>query len=175
MRKLLVVMSGVLVLSNAIWGYLYWSRTVSEQTIPIAEDELSLYTMSGSGHLWEITGHKILISSDKIMRGRGKLTYKGEPYDLENSRYIEITFRESTPDGRMETVSSNEYRSLDGPVSILANVEQLGSMTSPYSSGEFNKTKMDYENTVMEVTWEDDRGQMQTEIVELDIEGEIIL
>ncbi|PZD97304.1 hypothetical protein DNH61_02830 [Paenibacillus sambharensis] len=174
MRKLLAVLAGTLVLSNVIWAYLYLSQTPPDPKVS-DEAEVKLYTLSGSGHRWDITGYKILISPDKIMRGEGKLTYKGEPGELRDSSYFEMTFRESTPAGGMEAVFSNEYRSDNGPVSILPNAERMGRIAGPYSDGEADKTKADYENTVLEVIWEDEQGQIQTEFVELNIDDEVIL
>jgi hypothetical protein len=169
-RLILVLVVGVIIISNAIWGYLYFNKEVETTS----NAGVQVYTLNGTGEIWDVIEYKIIISPSKILRGYGKLVYKGDPNDLENSTYYKYEVNEINTNNNAETVLVGEARSTNGPVSILNNTD-IGSITSSYSYGELSKGRQTYESTTFTITWNDNEGNIHSETINLDIDSEISL
>lgn len=63
----------------------------------------------------------------------------------------------------------------DGSVSILNNINDIGSMTSVYSYDELEKDRQNYASSTLTITWNDNEGKLHSETVDLDIDNEIFL
>ncbi|MEK3740380.1 MULTISPECIES: hypothetical protein [Paenibacillus] len=170
MKKLILVLVAVVIISNAIWSYLYFNKEFETNL----NTGVQVYTLKGTGDTWDVLDYKIIISSSKILRGHGKLVFKGDPSALVNSSYYKYEVNEKNTNNKDETVLVNEARSTDGPVSILSNTD-IGSITGPYSYDELNKNRQNYENTTLSITWNDNEGEIHSETISLDIESEISL
>lgn len=170
MKRTVWLLVGIIVITNVLWLYLFRN---AEQSAVTDNSGASLYLLHGTGKAWDVTDYKIMIAADKILRGRASLNYKGDPEELSQSIFFGIKFYEVNSRGEKEVVYSSEFHSNNGEVSILDNVREIGSLTSPYSYGELEKDRSNYESTSLELTWQDKEGQRHTEIIELEINQEI--
>ncbi|WP_055108569.1 hypothetical protein [Paenibacillus ihumii] len=170
MKKTVWLLAVIMIITNALWLYLYLDR---EQTSVEASSGASLYLLHGTGEAWDIRDYKIMITGDRILRGHASLKFKGDPGELSRSTFFEYKFYENNSRGEKEVVYANEFHSNNGEVSILDNVKDIGSLTGPYSYGELEKDRSNYESTSLELTWQDHEGNRQTEMIELEIDQEI--
>ena len=166
MKKIIFLLSAIFIISNVVWGFMYFKRIDAPSNISV-----QVYDLRGTGELWDITDYKIIVSPNKILRGHGKLAYKGDPKNVENSTYYKFEFKEINPYGKYETVLVNEASSDAGPVSLLDNLNNIGSITSEYSYDELNKNKQNFESTTLTITWNDNEGEFYSETVDLFIES----
>lgn len=171
MKKIVLLLIGVIVITNGIWSYVYFKEKDSTSKI---NTEVQIYTLNGTGDLWDVENYSIIISGTEIFRGSGELVYKGETQNLENSTYYKYEFKELSTNNTNETVYVFETVSENGRVSILQNLN-IGSITGGYSYDELKKNNQNYESTTVTITWNDNEGQMHTETVNLDIDREITL
>lgn len=100
--------------------------------------------------------------------------YKGEPSLIVNSTFYKLEVNEKNLQEKYETVSTTAASSKDGPVAIITNLEDIGSVTSEFSYGEVNKDKQNYESTTITI-WNDNEEEMHTETIALSIDHELIL
>lgn len=170
MKRVILALVGIILISNSIWGYLYFNK--EDDTASNAN--VQVYTLNGTGATWDVKDYKIIISPSKIFRGHGKLIYKGDSNDLTNSTYFKYDINERNFNNNVATVLGSEASSLDGPLSILKNTT-IGSITNPYSYGELSKDRQTYENSTVTITWNDNEGINYSEIIHLDIDSEISL
>lgn len=171
MKKLVLLLTGIIVISNAIWSCVYFSdKGITSKS----STDVQIYMLNGTGNLWDVNDYSIVISDSEIFRGSGTLVYKGEPQNLENSTYYKYEFKELSTNNINETVYVFEAVSENGRVSILQNLN-IGSITGGYSYDELKKNNQNYESTTVTITWNDNEGQMHTETVNLDIDREITL
>ncbi|MGG4103235.1 hypothetical protein AAXB25_04835 [Paenibacillus lautus] len=168
MKKTIVLLLSIIIISNGIWSYMYFNSVVKSSNI-----EVQVYTLNGTGEKWNITDYKIIISPNKILRGHGNLAYKGDPTDIENSTYYKLEFKETNPYGEYETVYANVGSSKGGPVSILADLNDTGSIKSEYSYDELQKDRQNYESTTLTITWNDNEGELHSEIINLSINNDM--
>lgn len=169
MKKIVVLLSSIIIISNAVWSYVFF-MDVSKSS----DTMLQVYNLSGEGEIWDIVNYQVIISSNKILRGHGGLVFKGNPKDIENSTYYGYEFKEMNSSGNYETVYTNVASSQGGPISILMNLN-IGSITGEYAFEELKKDKQNYENTTLTITWNDNKGELHSETLDLDITGEITL
>ncbi|AJS60685.1 hypothetical protein [Paenibacillus sp. IHBB 10380] len=172
MKRLIFILITILMLSNAVWSYLYFNKNSDETA---ANHTVRLYVLNGTGEKWDVKNYKIIISSDKILRGHAELVYKGSSKEIENSTYFNYTFYESGHDNQKEAVYAKDARSFGGPISILDNNKDVGSITGEYSYGETKKDRNNYESTTLEISWKDNEGEDHLEMIELDIDSEIVM
>lgn len=168
MKKTIVLLLSIIIISNGIWSYMYFNSVDKSSNI-----EVQVYTLNGTGEKWNITDHKIIISPNKILRGHGKLAYKGDPTDIENSTYYKLEFKETNSYGKYETVYANVGSSKGGPVSILADLNDTGSIKSEYSYDELQKDRQNYESTTLTITWNDNEGELHSETINLSIDNDM--
>ncbi|WHX50989.1 hypothetical protein QNH46_10260 [Paenibacillus woosongensis] len=170
MKRTVWLLVGIIVITNVLWLYLFRN---AEQPAVTANSGASLYLLHGTGEAWDVTDYKIMIAADKILRGHASLNYKGDPEQLSQSTFFGYKIYEVSSQGEKEVVYANEFHSNNGAVSVLDNVRDIGSLTGAYSYGELEKDKSNYESTSLELTWEDNKGERHTEIIELEIDQEI--
>lgn len=170
MKKIIFLLLGILIVSNVIWSYLYIKNIEK-----VSKAVVQYYNLNGTGEMWGITDYKIIVSPSKILRGHGKLAYKGDPKNIENSTYYKYEIKEINPYGNHETVYVNEASSKDGPVAILINLNDRGSITGDYTYDELKKDKQNYESTTLTITWNDNNGELHSETINLDIDSEITI
>ncbi|MCM3337896.1 hypothetical protein M3650_04420 [Paenibacillus sp. MER TA 81-3] len=169
MKKIILLLLGIIIISNVIWSYLYF------KDIKPLNTGVQVYNLNGMGEIWDVKNYKIIVSPSKILRGHGKLVYKGDPKNIENSTYYKYEIKEINSGGNYETVYVNEASSKDGPVAILNNLNDIGSVTGEYSYDELKKDKQNYKNTTLTITWNDSEGELHSETVALDLDSEITL
>jgi hypothetical protein len=167
MKRTIVILAGLLLLSNIFWSAVYFGNKKK------LEDDMSvvLYTLNGSGQLWDVKNHNIVITPDSIIRGHSELIFKGDPEQIEDSKYFSYTFIETNHKNEQGVVLTSETQSNDGPISILSNLN-VGSISDSYSYDETRKSKSNYESTVVEILWNDKSGETKRELVELNITSE---
>ncbi|GGA40523.1 hypothetical protein [Paenibacillus physcomitrellae] len=171
MKRLVFILLGVILITNIIWGIVY-----NEKNSKSSKSVVHVYTLNGKGELWDISDYKIIVTEDKILRGNGKLTYKGAPKNIENSTYYKYDFKEMNSTEKYETVYTHEASSSGGPVAILENLDNdTGSITGDYSYNELLKDKQNYESTTLTITWNDNNKELHTETIDLDIDSEIAI
>jgi hypothetical protein len=141
----------------------------------VSNSIVHVYTLNGKGEMWDVTDYKIIVTKGKILRGHGKLTYKGDPKKIENSTFYEYDFKEINSTGEYNTVYSNVASSSDGPVSILSNLSDTGSITGDYSYEELKKNEQNFESSILTITWNDNNRELHSETVDLDIESDIAI
>ncbi|MNI54911.1 hypothetical protein D3C76_1389540 [compost metagenome] len=169
MKKLIILLSSIIIISNSIWSYVFFKGINKPSDIAI-----QVYNLNGTGEMWDVINYQIIVSPSKILRGHGGLVFKGDPKDIENSTYYEYEFKEINSSGNYDTVYSIIASSKDGPVSILNNLN-IGSITGEHNYDELKKDKQNYENTTLTITWNDNKGELHSETVNLDIASEITL
>lgn len=172
MKKTIVLLLGIIVISNGIWSYIYFSSVDKDKSSNI---EVQVHTLNGKGEMWDITDYKIIISANSILRGHGNLAYKGDPTDIENSTYYKLEFKEINPFGEYETMYANEASSKGGPVSILTNLNDTGSIKSEYTYDELKKDRQNYQSTTLTITWNDNEGELHTEAINLSIDNDMTI
>ncbi|GAA0134027.1 hypothetical protein YSY43_08670 [Paenibacillus sp. YSY-4.3] len=170
MKRTVWLLVGIIVVSNCLWLYLFMNEDKPAVT---ANSNASLYLLHGTGEMWDVNDYKIMIAGDKILRGHASLNYKGDPEQLRQSTFFEYKIYEVNSRGEKEVVYANEFRSNNAEVSILDNVQDIGSLTGAYSYEELEKDKSNYETTSLELTWQDNEGKLHTEIIDLEIDREI--
>lgn len=77
-EKIIFLLSAIFIISNVVWGFMYFKRIDAPSNISV-----QVYDLRGTGELWDITDYKIIVSPNKVLRGHGKLTYKGDPKNVE--------------------------------------------------------------------------------------------
>src|SRR5690606_35372950 len=97
MKKIIWLLLGFFIVSNAIWSYCYINNAKKESKVFV-----QYYNLVGTGEMWDITEYKIILSPSHVFRGQGKLTYKGDPIDLEKSTYYKYEIKEINPYGIYE-------------------------------------------------------------------------
>lgn len=169
MKKLIVLLSSIIIISNAVWSYVFFMdvNKPSDTTIQV-------YNLNGDGEMWDMKNYQVIVTPSQILRGHGGLVFKGDPEDIENSTYYGYEFKEMNSSGNYETVYSNIASSQNAPISILMNLN-IGSITGEYSYEELNKDKQNYENTTVTITWSDNKGELYSETINLDITSEVTL
>ncbi|WP_040948956.1 hypothetical protein [Gorillibacterium massiliense] len=169
MKKLIILLSSIIIISNAIWSYVFYIviNKPSDTTIQV-------YNLNGTGVMWDVINYQIIVSPSKILRGHGGLIFKGDPNQIENSTYYKYELKEINSNGSYETVYVKIASSEDGPVSILNNLN-IGSITGEHAYDEQKKDKQNYENTTITITWNDGKGEFHSETVDLEINSEITL
>ncbi|WP_010275696.1 hypothetical protein [Paenibacillus senegalensis] len=172
MRKIIYLLAGIIVISNVIWGSVFLTRNSSQAE---SIKDVQIYTLKGTGRLWEAADYKVIISPAKIMRGHGSLAYKGDPKEIENSTYYKIEIQELNPNGHYESVYVNEASSHGGPINILSNLNDIGSITGDYADNERLKDRHNYGSSVLTITWNDNDGELHSETINLNMAAEIIL
>ncbi|KKO54658.1 hypothetical protein [Paenibacillus sp. DMB20] len=168
MKRIITILIGVIILSNGVWSNFYFYN----QDEPEYNTGAQVYILNGSGERWDVEGYKIIISPRKILRGHAKLVYKGNPNEIDKSTYYKYEIKERNND-KNETVYSSSSSSNDGSVSILSNLNDVGSITGSYSYDELNKNKQTYESTTMTIAWKDNKGKMHSETIDLEIHSDI--
>ncbi|RRJ61734.1 hypothetical protein EHV15_01145 [Paenibacillus oralis] len=121
MKKIIFLLSAIFIISNVVWGFMYFKRIDPPSNIVV-----QVYNLNGTGEVWDITDYKIIVSPNKILRGHGKLAYKGDPKNVENSTYYKFEIKKINPYGKDETVFVNEASSEAGPVGLLDNLDDIG-------------------------------------------------
>lgn len=170
MRRIIIVLTGVFLLSNAIWGFMYFKKAKE----PL-NTNVQIYSLNGEGENWDVINYKIIVSPTSILRGHGSLVYKGEPQNIENSSYYMFEAQEKNKDNIYQTVYVKEVISNSDSASILDNINDIGSMTSEYSYDELEKDRQNYASSTLTITWNDNEGKLHSETVNLDIDNEIFL
>jgi len=170
MKKIICFLLVVFIMTNVIWGWMYFKNLDKPKNTVVR-----VYDFSGGGEKWDIADYKIIITPTKILRGHGKLAYKGDYKNIENSTYYKFEMKEKNIYGNYETVYVSEAISKNGPVAILENLEDIGSITSEYSNFEVNKGRQNYESTTITITWNDNEGELHSETINLSINNEITI
>ncbi|RUT43277.1 hypothetical protein EJP82_20910 [Paenibacillus anaericanus] len=170
MKKIVLLLTGIIIISNAIWSYVYF-----KEINKASNSGIQVYNLNGTGEIWDVINYKIIVSPTKIQRGNGRLVYKGDSKNIENSTYYKYEIKEINIDDKYGTVFVNEASSKGGPVSILSNLNDTGSIIGEFSYDELKKDKQNYESTTITITWNDNEGRLHSETVNLDIDSEIVL
>lgn len=165
MKRVILLLTGIIVISNALWGYVYFKEINKASKV---------YTLHGTGKMWGVINYKIIDSPSKILRGNGRLVYKGDPKDIENSTYYKYEIQELNGDDESRTIFVNEASSKEGPVSILANFNDTGFIPET-DSYKLKKDEQNFESTMITIAWNDNEGKLYSENVNLDIDSEIDL
>jgi len=166
MKKIIFLLIAALIISNVIWGYLYFK---------VDHPAVHVYNLKGTGEMWDITDYKIIVTPSNILRGHGKLAYKGDPKNFEKITYYQMKFEELNLDGNYDIVYMTEASSKEGTVAIPANLNDIGSITREYSYNEPKKDIHNYNSTTLTITWNDNDGKLHSESIRLSIENEINL
>ncbi len=171
MRRIIYLLSAIIIISNGVWGWIYLKNVDR----PPLNSEVRIYSFNGEGEKWDITGYKVIVTPNKILRGYGSLAFKGDSDDIRNSSHYKFEVKEQNINGNYETVYVSEAYSKDGPVSILENLDDIGSMTSEYFTDEINKDIQNFESTTITITWNDNEGEAYSEMISLSINSENII
>ncbi|MNE56168.1 hypothetical protein D3C76_18330 [compost metagenome] len=173
MKKILLLIA-IIVITNAAWIYFY-SNASNKPSTESSNSAIQIFDLNGTGEMWDMENYKIIVTPSQVVRGYGKIVYKDDPKNLENSTYYKFEFKEVSPSGSYDSVYSNEALSKGGPLSILDNLNEIGSISNENSYDELKKDKQNYESTILIVTWNDNEGELHSETVQLEITDEIAL
>lgn len=168
MKRLIVLLIGIIVISNAIWSYVFLRDANANKP---SDATIQVYNLSGKGEIWDVVNYQIIVSPSHIHRGHGGLVFKGDPQHIENSTYYGYEIKEINSSGQYQTVYSNIARSTGGPLSILANLD-IGSITGEYAYEELKKDRQNYDSSTVTITWNDNKGELHSETINLDIASE---
>jgi len=160
----------LLILSNVVWGYFYFAQEGTEESKPI-----SIYSLNGSSEKWDVKNYKIIVTPTTIVRGTAELTFKGDPGEVEKSDFYEVKVYERNHRNENVVVLGKSASSSGGYVNLLENVKDIGSITGPYSYDETLRTKDDYEASILEINWNDGKGNTYQEQINLNIINEITI
>lgn len=152
-------------LTNFIWGYLFFHAHKTSEHYPHVE----LYTLEGNGVYWQVKDYQIIVTPEKIERGHARLTYLGNPNEIEHSDFCSISFYEGSPHDEQQVVYSYSVSAPGGNAHIIENVKNIGSISGPYDYLEAVKTRNDYANSYVQIIWNDSEGIERQERIELEI------
>lgn len=166
-RKWLLYIIIILLCSNLITIYFLWnSRPVVESQKDT--NNFVLYELEGKGDNWQVNDYKVLKTTTKIKRSLARLVYLGESNQLDQSTYFTFQVIEEN-----KVVYSNEYTSEGGSISILLNIDDLGSIESELTKFDMNISRENIENTEIKLIWEDNNGKINEETIKLSIIDEV--
>ncbi|MBP1930100.1 hypothetical protein [Ammoniphilus resinae] len=160
----------LLILSNVVWGSFYFVEKGAKES-----KQISIYSLNGSGEKWEVKNYKIVVTPSIIVRGTAELTFKGDPEEVEESDFYEVKVYERNHRNENVVVLGKSASSSGGYVNLLENVKDIGSISGPYSYDETLRTKDDYEASILEINWNDGKGNTFQEQINLDIVNEITI
>ncbi|OMD67358.1 hypothetical protein BSK48_19860 [Paenibacillus odorifer] len=63
MKKLILVLVAVVIISNAIWSYLYFNKEVETNL----NTGVQVYTLKGTGDTWDVLDYKIIIRMKQFL------------------------------------------------------------------------------------------------------------
>lgn len=126
-----------------------------------------LYDLTGTGQKWDVEGYKVIITDTKVQRGSARLRYKDEPREIDQSNYINVVIIED-----QEEVFQSVKTSTNGPVSILTETSDSGSIESSISEYNQRPERSNVENTQIKISWTDSKGKLHQETVDLHINYE---
>ncbi|MGN7358392.1 hypothetical protein ACTHPF_13810 [Paenibacillus sp. SAF-054] len=127
------------------------------------------FTLSGKGQYWQLSDYKVIRTSSSIYRGKGSLSYRGNPSEIDESTYFGYSLYERQSSGESCSVHSHTSTSVNGPVGILDSIQQLGAIEGEPSTWELAETVQDFDNAYMEMSWRDNQGEMHTENIPLKV------
>lgn len=163
-KRYTAVLIAILLMINAILLVIVINQK-SDQAV--LREGLRLYELEGSGQHWDIVHYKVLITPDRIKRGSAKLIYKGQPDDIEDSDYFSFLIIEG-----QNPVYSQASSSTGGPVSILNNLDDMGSIERPISDDDSPFDRPLIERSKAKMIWNDRDGVTHQEIIEMRISYE---
>lgn len=129
----------------------------------------NLYLMDGEGENWTVVNYKVVIDQERIKRGEARLRYIGS-MAIDQSEYFGIEVIEDH-----ETVYNTIHTSQGGPVSIYENLGNFGSITSPFGADDIKPERTSLENTIIQITWKDNQGEIHSERIPMSITDEIAI
>ena len=173
MKRVIQALILLILATNALWAYFYVTKS-NEQPAEEAFG-VKLYRMQGSGSLWDINNYQVVLTPHQIQRGNGSLTYKGDPQEIEDSTYYELVFEEKNRNGEYIPVYSSRASSKGGPVGILNNLDQIGSITGDYDHHELTLNPSHIESTRLTINWADSKGEVHTETIQLSIDNQFTM
>lgn len=164
--KVKIGISAILLLLCAnlvVLSFLLAEAPKDESTKP----ELELYQMAGTGEKWNVDHYKVIKTSNRIKRTSAKLSYKGDESEIERSDFLKFEISEND-----QTVYSTIHSSEGGPVSILTNLDNTGSIASELTPFDESLTKDVFETTKATITWKDSEGRTHHETIAMTIVDE---
>lgn len=131
--------------------------------------EFELYQLEGNGTKWEVDNYKVLKTSNKIIRTSARLAYLGDVKEIEQSTYYTVDIIED-----YKVVYSNTASGEGGPVSVVLNIDDIGSIENELTEFDKNINRGTIDNTQFQITWKDSKGHINEETVKLSIIDELI-
>ncbi len=161
----------ILLISNITWSYFYFTADT-----PRNYNGIQIYNLEGSGKNWDVKNYKIVVTPDKILRGYAELIYIGDPKNIKDINFYEITIYEENHNNEQIDVYNTSV-SIEGSSNSIIdifNLNDVGSIISPYFYDEKLRTKENYENSTVEISWKSKNGTVHKEKIYLNINDEII-
>jgi hypothetical protein len=131
--------------------------------------QIHLYELAGEGQNWSVENYQVLQTSKGTKRGNAKLIYHGDDGQLDQSNYLKFEVNEAN-----EIVYVKIETSDGGPIGILNNIDNLGTIEEERTNLERDINKVKIETTKVTITWNDNNGITYKEIIELEIKQELI-
>ena len=168
--KTKTILTILLILSNVLWGYFYFAKEGEKES-----KQISIYSLNGIGDKWDVKNYKIVVTPNTIVRGTAELIYKGDPEEVREGNYYEIKVYERNHRNENAVVLGKSASSSGGYVNLLENVKDIGSISGPYSYDETLRAKDNYESSLLEINWNDGKGNTFQEQINLDIVNEMTI
>lgn len=147
---------------NIVLGTLLWHGGRQKPTA-------NLYFMDGEGENWTVINYKVTMDQEQIKRGEARLRYIGS-MAIDQSDYYAIEIIEEN-----EMVYNTIHTSQGGPVGIYQNLGNIGSITAPLGADDIKPERTSLENTIVQITWKDNQGEIHTEQIPMSITDEITI
>jgi len=147
---------------NILLGALLWHGGRQEPTA-------NLYFMDGEGENWTVINYKVTMDQEQIKRGEARLRYIGS-MAIDQSDYYTIEVIEDN-----ETVYNTIHTSQGGPVGIYEDLGNFGSITAPLGADDIKPERTSLENTIVQITWKDNQGEIHSEQIPMSITDEITI
>lgn len=77
MKKIVLLLTGIIIISKSIWSYVYY-----KEINKASNSGIQVYNLNGTGEIWDVINYKIIVSPTKIQRGNGRLVYKGDSKNI---------------------------------------------------------------------------------------------
>jgi len=139
------------------------------------ESNVEVFILNGEGSYWNVKNYKVIKTKNSIWRGSASLNYLGDKNEIIDSNYFSYEFVEVNESFEPVTVLVEANSATNGEISILGNIEKLGSISGPLSPREKELKKDELEMTYLNVIWTDSKGIEKSERIELDITDHIVL
>lgn len=169
-RKRWIAALLVLAVSNIVTFGTLWSNARSETKPagPIADRPTELFTLEGTGTAWRVEHYNVIRTKDSIWRGNAKLVYLGDPSEIESSNSFSYSVYERSG-SKEDVVLAGSHTAMNGPINLLDNLDNLGSVESPLTAAEQEMAQLELSGSYMLVEWTDSQGRSKAERIPLEV------